>query len=279
MAYTAEISRSNPGCIFIILDQSGSMSDPIAGLETGQSKSQFLADAVNRVLESLVIRCAKGEEIRDYFHVAALGYGASVGSALGGALVGRDIVPISELANNPARIETRAKKVSDGAGGLVEQQVRFPIWVDPVANGGTPMRQAFDAARSLVEQWSASHQASFPPVVIHFTDGEATDGDPRDVAERLRNVRTADGEAILFNCHISARGGIQVVFPSAPEGLPDPFAQMLFTMSSPLPSGMGREAGSMGFPAGETSRAFIYNARAEHVVGMLEIGTRPSNLR
>jgi hypothetical protein len=255
------------------------MSDSIAGIETGQSKCQFVADAVNRILESLVIRCAKGEEIRDYFHVAAVGYGASVGSIFGGQLTGRDIVPISEVANNPTRVETRTKKVSDGAGGLVEQQVRFPIWVDPVANGGTPMRQALDAVHSVIDQWAGNHQTSFPPIVIHFTDGESTDGDPLDVAERVRNVRTADGETVMLNGHISARGGVQVVFPSSSEGLPDRFAQLLFNMSSPLPAGMAGHAASLGYPASETSRAFVFNARAEHVVDLLEIGTRPSNLR
>jgi hypothetical protein len=39
----------------------------------------------------------------------------------------------------PARVETRTKKVSDGAGGLVDQAVKFPIWFDAVASGGTPM--------------------------------------------------------------------------------------------------------------------------------------------
>src|SRR4051812_5826040 len=132
MPYAAEISRANPACICLILDQSGSMSDQIAGGE--RRKSDFLADAVNRILESLSVRCAKGEEIRDYFDIIAIGYGAGVSSAFAGTLAGRDVVSISELANKPARVENRTKKVDDGAGGLVEQQVRFPVWIDPVAS-------------------------------------------------------------------------------------------------------------------------------------------------
>jgi hypothetical protein len=37
------------------------------------------------------------------------------------------------LATLPARIEQRMKKVEDGAGGLVEQPIRFPVWFDPKA--------------------------------------------------------------------------------------------------------------------------------------------------
>src|SRR5580698_5371844 len=138
MAYGAEISRGNPTCFIFLLDQSGSMADPFGG-EQSVRKAEFVADAVNRTLHDLVIRCTKTEEIRNYYHVAVLGYGGSVQSALVGPLAGKQIVPISEVAESPARLDVRTKKIADGAGGLVEQQVRFPIWVEPQTGGGTPM--------------------------------------------------------------------------------------------------------------------------------------------
>jgi hypothetical protein len=279
MAYSAEIRRQSPGCICIVIDQSGSMADTIAGGESQLSKAQFVADAVNRILESLVIRCAKGEEIRDYFDIAVIGYGSLVGSVLSGALQGRSIVSLSELANNPFRVEDRQKKISDGAGGIVETNVKFPVWVDPKADGGTPMRQALSVAKQTVEEWVTSHPNSFPPVVIHFTDGESTDGDPVEAARALQSVQTSDGATIILNGHVSSRGGAQIVFPDASAVLPDQFANALFAMSSVLPPKMIQEAQSLGFATSDGSRAFIYNARGEHVVAMLEIGTRAANLR
>jgi hypothetical protein len=277
MPYSAEISRVNPSCICFILDQSGSMAEQIAGGE--RRKCDFLADAVNRILENLSVRCAKGEEVRDYFDIIAIGYGSVVSNALGGVLASRDIVSIGQLANAPARVDPRTKKVDDGAGGLVEQQIKLPVWVDAVASGGTPMCAALNAALGLIEPWTASHRTSFPPIVIHFTDGESTDGDPSGVAGRLTSVSTSDGQALLFNGHISAKGGTPIVFPSSAQGLPDQFASMLFNMSSPLPPNMSREANALGFSVSEGSRGFVYNAQAEHIVGLLEIGTRPANLR
>ncbi|XKK62605.1 hypothetical protein HFP71_08480 [Streptomyces sp. ARC32] len=135
MPYTAEISRSNPTSIIFLVDQSTSMSDPIGG-EVPQQKADVVADAINRLLTELSVKCAKEEGVRDYFHVAVIGYGATVGSALAGPLEGRDLVPLSEVADNPARIDERSKKVPDGAGGLVETAVNFPLWMDPVAHGG-----------------------------------------------------------------------------------------------------------------------------------------------
>ena len=277
MPYSAEISRTNPSCICFILDQSGSMADEIAG--STRRKSDFLADAVNRILENLSVRCMKGEEIRDYFDIIALGYGSSVGPTFVGPLAGRDVVSISELANSPARVEPRAKKVDDGAGGLVEQQIKIPVWIDPLASGGTPMCGAFSTALQLTTRWSQAHPKSFPPIVIHFTDGESTDGDPSELARELTNVSTNDGGALLFNAHISAHGGTPVAFPGSVDGLPDQFATMLFAASSNLPPGMAREASNLGFTISESSRGFVYNAQAEHIVGLLEIGTRPANLR
>ena len=53
------------------------------------------------------------------------------------------------------------KKVSDGAGGLVDQGVRFPIWLDPTANGGTPMCAAFDKAYQVVGEFLSQHPDCF----------------------------------------------------------------------------------------------------------------------
>ena len=64
-----------------------------------------------------MLKCAKSEGIRDYFHVGVIGYGGKVATALGGALAGQTLVPVSAIANNPLRVEQRKRKVDDGAGG------------------------------------------------------------------------------------------------------------------------------------------------------------------
>jgi hypothetical protein len=76
MSYQAEISRTNPSCFLFLIDQSGSMEDPFAGGEASRAKRPIqVADAINRLLQNLVIKCAKEEGIRDYFHVGVIGYG------------------------------------------------------------------------------------------------------------------------------------------------------------------------------------------------------------
>lgn len=276
--YSAEISRTNPSCFIFLVDQSLSMSDPIGG-EVPQQKADVVADAINRLLTELSVKCAKEEGVRDYFHVAVIGYGASVGSAFGGTLAGRDLVPLSEVADNPARVESRAKKIPDGAGGLVETTTSFPVWMDPVANGATPMCRALSYAESLVSRWLTEHPGCFPPIVLNLTDGEANDGDPLVRAAAIQTQASADGAVLLFNLHVSAAGGVPVTFPDSETGLPDSFARTLFGMSSLLPSHMRAYASQQGFPASDATRGFVYNADIASVVQFLDIGTRATDLR
>ena len=276
--YSAEISRANPTSFVFLLDQSASMQDQIGSGE-GQRKCDVVADALNRLLQELTIKCAKEEGVRDYFYVSVIGYGATVGPALGGSLAGRDLVPLSEIATSPAKLETRSKKMPDGAGGLVDQEIKFPIWVDPVANGGTPMSNALTRVQSVVSGWLNDHPACFPPVVLNLTDGESTDGDPTTPAETLRQLASADGPTLLFNLHVSSDAAPPISFPDNEAALPNQYARTLFNLSSTLPDHMRTYAQQQGFTVSDGTRGFVFNADMTSIVQFLDIGTRASDLR
>jgi hypothetical protein len=278
--YSAEISRKNPGCFIFLLDQSASMEDPFGG-GADRRKADELATIVNKLLHNLSIRCAKGDSIYDYFHVAVIGYGQDtvVKSAFDGQLTGKDVVAISELANNPLRIEDRVKKADDGNGGLVEQTVKFPLWFEAKHAGGTPMAGALKMASEIVQRWVAEHPKGFAPIVINITDGEATDGDPVQEAKALCSLGSDDGATLLFNIHLSSAPGNPIELPASDEGLPDKFAKQLYEMSSALTPFMVSRAKELGMPAGDGARGFVFNAQPVQVIQFLDIGTRPANLR
>lgn len=279
MPYSAEISRTNPTCFLFLIDRSGSMAEPFGSNEGGGRKADGVADAINRLLQNLSVRCARETGVRDFFHVAVIGYGQSVGTAFVGGLSGKDLLPISEVAAHPARIESRTKKVSDGAGGLVDQTVKFPIWFEPEANAGTPMCAALDQAVSLLTGWVSRYPNCFPPIVIHITDGESSDGDPSSAAERVRGVASSDGSCLLFNVHLSSRPSMPILYPSDESRLPDDFSHRLFRMSSPLPPHMLVAARQDNPAIADGARGFVFNAELTSVINFLDIGTRPANLR
>ena len=278
MAYQAEISRANPTLLIFLVDQSASMADPI-GDGSGKRKSDVVADSLNRLLAELVVKCAKEEGVRDYFYVSVIGYGANVASALANGHGDGDLVALSHIAAAPARLEERNKKVSDGAGGLVDQTVKCPVWLDPTARGGTPMTQALSKAETIVSNWLQAHPDCFPPVVLNLTDGEATDGDPSGAASRVRSLYCTDGDVLLFNLHVSSDRAPAVTFPDSATSLPNKYAETLFHMSSQLPSHMLSYAGQLGFPTSEGTTGFVFNADATAIVQFLEIGTRATDLR
>ncbi|MFN8450080.1 MAG: hypothetical protein U0521_16235 [Anaerolineae bacterium] len=94
----------------------------------------------------------------------------------------------------------------------------------------------------------------------------------------MRALKSSDGDVLLFNVHLSSKGGSSFEFPSSESELPDQYAKQLFNMSSPLPEHI-RSAAAENFPVSENSRGFVFNADIVAVIRFLDIGTRPSNLR
>src|SRR5260221_2116541 len=135
----------------------------------------------------------------------------------------------------PARLEDRTKKVSDNAGGVVDTKIRFPIWMDPVSNGATPMCQAFGIFRDLLDQWVLEHKNGFPPTILHLTDGESTDGDPSQVRQEILSRSANDDAVVVFNCHASSRHSLKIEYSSNDSQMPDEVSKTLFNLSSPLP--------------------------------------------
>ncbi|CAM4442772.1 vWA domain-containing protein [Deinococcus marmoris] len=268
MPYSKTVSRTHPTAIIFLVDQSSSMADNY-GADLQQTKAKLVADTLNRQLMELVIRSTKGDGVRHYFDIAVIGYGRSVGPVLGGNLAGRDFLPISDIADFPLRVEEATEQDANGE----EETVRYPIWMEPVSNGSTPMMQAFSSAITLVQQHIALHPDSFPPIVINITDGEATDGDPRPLATQLRDLQTSDGNVLVYNAHISASQEKAVILPDSAVGLPDVYAEALYAMSSALPHVGLVRAAQLGHTTTDLSRGFIFNAPSELLVHLVDIGT------
>jgi hypothetical protein len=276
--YEQLVSRSNPGCVVFLLDRSDSMKEPWAG-SPGMSLAEGAAHAINKILHDLCMRGQKerGAPPRHYFDLGVFGYGRSavvdderVESALGGALTGKALVPMTELAQNPL--------------GLVDIQVsvdappvKTPIWVEPIHGYRTPMCEAIATAGGHIANWVSAHPDSFPPIVINITDGAVTDSPFQEAtldewARRLSTLQTSDGQALLFNCFLSANPAPPSLFPCVPDGLPEP-GPALFEISSILPARMVENANKAGFPLGPQARGLGFNMNMATLVKFLEIGT------
>jgi hypothetical protein len=282
--YQARISRRTPACVVILLDQSGSMEEPIGGAD-GVSKAVAAAEAVNRQLRTLARKSSKvaGEGVRPYFDIAVLGYGGDVTSGgvtycLPGTARGKELVSITTLAASPLRVDPVTRLQPDGKGGQVATTGKMPVWFDPVARGGTPMLEAIRRAHETIGTWAAGHEDSYPPIVINITDGEPYE-DPSAAAKALDQISTNDGSALLYNIHLSGAAATEIEFPADPSVLPDQFARLLFGMSSALPEKARQDLAAKGHQTAPQARGFIFNANPTLMVTFLEAGTNVSEAR
>lgn len=277
--YSQEISRQNKACFLFLLDQSFSMEEPLGN--SANRKCDELVTAINGWLQNMAIRASGDEGIKDWMDVGVFGYRTDRGanpiiqSALLGPLAGRTLVSITEIGAHPARIDTRVQRIADEeTGQLIEVPCEVPVWVDPVAEGGTPMCHMLYRAHEVLSEWIATHPKSFPPIVVHISDGESQDGDPVPYADSVKRLATEDGGVLLFNCHLSMTAAEPFMFPAADQGLPDELARALFHMSSVLPEPFVRHATAEGLHLQSGARGMAFNADMVCLIQFLNMGTQ-----
>ncbi len=283
--YSRDWGSGQPGCMIFLLDQSGSMGENFGQMQAGKGrrKCDMVATILNSFLNELVTTNTLPKpdgtpDVRPRADICVLGYeGSSAVPILTGALAGMDFVTLGDLQVNPADIEMRKRKDVDDTGMEIEVQIPFPIWVRPKAGGGTPMCAALRRAGELAAQWAMNYQNSYPPVIINVSDGAATDGDPTKIAQQIAQVSTVDGQALLFNVHITNLSDPPVAYPLSENELPkNKYAQQMLTMSSVIPETsralletlLGREV-----PSG--ARGLIFNGDATSVRLMFNFASKP----
>ena len=158
---------------------------------------------------------------------------------------------------------------ADGAGGLVEVEVKQPVWVDPIdRDGATNMLGAFQLAKDLVEKWMADNADGPAPVIINISDGVPyyEGKDPRDcmretvaLANEIKGLSNNDGNVLIFNAQIDDAGG-KVVFPSNRNEISQEAAQFLFDITSELPTKDG-------------SRGCIFGADSVQLIQLIDFGS------
>ena len=278
--YTQSITRTHRTAFILLIDGSGSMTEEILFRGRRTTKAEAVASITNALLFELIERARRNDGVRDYYDIAVLTYSGNdeVYSLLPD---NREMISVAELAAREVtmRREVIECRLPDGSTSL--REIPTPAWVFPEAAGQTPMHQALDQAREIAEAWCRrpEHAESFPPTIFNITDGEATDCDEeelRAVCERIRALRTCDGNVLLINIHIAPGDSQQAVFfPTEEEAAyPNRYASLLYACSSPMPEVFNeaiREAKGPG--AMPPFRGMSYNASAEQLIAMLNIGS------
>ena len=254
-----------------MIDQSWSMNDSYAG--TTHQKKDVAANTVNTVIYELVSKCEKSNVIKPRCYLATIGYGESAESIVSAT----DSIDI--LGQNPLERKRKITKPVLQGDSYIDREDIINIWLEAKANDQTPMDKAFDIAHKIIEDWinDPEHEDCFPPIIVNITDGRPTHPEPtKKMAEQIRSLKVNDGDVLLFNVHIPDKKTKEIVFPSDPQELDDPYAQYLFEISSPIPQellGKIQEIVGADVSIQSGARGLVFSASANTLLKILQFGT------
>ena len=260
------IGSPNPGCFVILVDQSFSMSE---NWETG-TKAEIASSIVNSIIYNLCLASETDKETKDRCRICVIGYGEQVHTVVDDM--------ISAVYESPHGSKKVKKSMPDGAGGYIEIEANQPVWLQPEASNGTPMHTAFDRAAEIVQQWCSEWPDNFPPVVFNITDGLAADPFlTAELARKVMDFRTTDGNVLVYNVHIANSGPEVVLAHDRAKLPPDRSAEFLFSISSILPQPLFPMAVDHGYSPQPNARCFAHNVRETALPQILEFGTLVSS--
>lgn len=263
-------SSATPGLLIILLDQSGSMLSDYEGT----TRTAFASLAVNKVIDNIIQKNFDGEAPKNRCFISVIGYNHNVKEICSGWL--------KDLDASPLRYETLKKKTPDGAGGIVEVEVKQPVWVEPIKeDGATNMLGALKLAKELSERWMADNQDGPAPVIINISDGVPYyDGkDPREcmketvaLASEIMSMSNNDGNVLIFNAQIDDSNG-KVKYPTERTSVSQEEAQFLFDITSEIPESYKVAAAKNELPIKEGSRACVFGADGVDLIQLIDFGS------
>lgn len=277
-AYTAQITRANPTSFIFAIDHSASMGRETDLLGEKVTLAEAVKRIVNRQLNNLVLRCIKGDETRHYYDIAVLGYGADTYLSWQGNLKDRTFVSPEELQQNPylrilTRKETKTRK------GVTVKEMEEVQWIESRHDGRqTRMDLVLKRAKELAESWIKDHPDSYPPTIIHITDGEFV-GTTREAVMRevneIKSLYTSDGNVLLFNIHVTPSYSDVVKLPVSRNEVDDnEYSTLLYDMSSLLPLRYNAEISKVrNDNADDRHVAMAVNADMSLLFQLMDIGT------
>lgn len=276
MTHSKQWSSASPGLLIFLIDQSGSMLSPYK--DTADSRTVFATRVVNRVINDIIKKNFNGTQPKDRCFIVAIGYSVGATELCSGYL--------SELYASPKRLEQVKKKISDGAGGLVEIDKTMPIWIDPITKDGwTDMAQAFKMAKEIIESWIKDKPDSPAPVIINVSDGipfyDYKDSDicaqeTAEIANEIMNITTDDGNVLIFNAEIG-EGATQIILPNSVNDVQagGKGAKFLYEISSEIPDGYKGAADKNGLTSylKDGSKGAVFAADAEFLIKLIDFGS------
>lgn len=191
MPYEYIVSSANPRLLILLTDE-----------------SEESVKLVNTLIDRTIQINFDGDALKNRCFISVIGYNHSVKELCSGWLRELD----SSLF---LRMESHSKKVRDSTGGLVEVEVKQPVWVEstklPISID--KFDRAVHFAKELSLKWSEDKCMS--PIVIDCSKECHADYAKEEI-EQLKAITTKDGNVLFFGCYPKKEDGFGI-FSKMPE--------------------------------------------------------------
>lgn len=146
-------STANPGLLIILVDQ------------TNTASFVGVPDIANAIINEIILLCFDGRRPKNKSYIRIIGYNNEVRLLQSGDL--------QYFEANPIRVEGVIKKLSDGAGGILEIETPVPIWIQEEYpdSAGRNMYEAFELSNDIIEGWIEQYPERPAPIIINIAAG------------------------------------------------------------------------------------------------------------
>lgn len=193
MPYKIHASSANPRLLILLTDE-----------------SEESVRIINRLIDQQIELNFDGEAPKNRCFISVISYNCSVKDLCSGWL--------KEFDANPLRYETLKKLTPDGAGGIVEIEVRLPVWIEPNDEPflGEYYANAIRLIIELTKTWSVKHADSPVPMVLDCSYDSHVDNALSEI-DQLKRISTPDGCVLFFGSYSNTDHINQSAFSHVPK--------------------------------------------------------------
>ena len=153
------MSSSNPSIWIFVIEQSIRMNSLLKSVS--KSKAVVATQLVNQLIYTVIMRNYDGVAPKNRCFISVIGYNHDVKELCSGWL--------KDLDENPLRYETAKEKQYNGNGGIIEVEVKQPVWIEVKSESDDSAKDlTLDEVKKILIKWIENQGEMSLPIIFNI---------------------------------------------------------------------------------------------------------------